>query len=176
MKRSILLLSLVFLTGCSTTRCGSDYGFLPRSFGGASATCHDSGCRMRTGYGWIDACSCAGIDCLCTDKFKTKCAAKHLANKHMPDGCCSDFEDGFRQAFVDVSMGACGQVPAVAPKKYWKYCDRTSKGHTSAQSWFGGYQSGAQIALGFQDRFLDIAVSHQCGYQQLPPHQYSTGY
>lgn len=105
--------------------------------------------------------------------MKTKCAAKHLAKKHMPHDRCSDYEDGFRQAFVDVAMGACGQVPAIAPKKYWKYCDRTSNGHASAQSWFGGYQAGAQTALGYQDRFLDIATSQQCGYEQLP--NYSVG-
>lgn len=94
----------------------------------------------------------------------------------MPDGVCNDFEDGFRQAFIDVAMGACGQVPAVAPKKYWKYCDRTTTGHTAAESWFGGYQSGAQVALGYQDRFLDIAASQQYGYEQLPVQQYVPGY
>jgi len=162
---------MIFLTGCSTTRCGNDYGLFPSSRGATQ-----SSCKQCNSSGRIDSCSYFGVGFLCTDSLKTKSAAKHLAKKHMPNDSCSDYKDGFRQAFVDVSMGACGQVPAIAPKKYWKYCDRTVNGHASAQSWFGGYQAGAQIALGYQDRFLDIATSQQCGFEQLPNYQIEAGY
>lgn len=168
MKHQVLLTSLLFLSGCCSLpfggACGScDLGMEECCQSGQA--CRDSGCPQDHLSGVY---TCLAPGCLATDKWKTKCAAKSLAHKHLPPGSCSDFKDGFNQAFVDVAMGACGDVPAIAPKKYWKYCGRTVDGHTKAQAWFEGYRTGAQIAVTYNDRFLDIATSQHCGqYQQV---------
>lgn len=119
------------------------------------------------------SCKC----CLIKDSWTTKHDAKKLSAKHMPQQSCPDFRRGFEQAFIDVAMGASGEVPPLAPRDYWDSDNRTAAGHARAQAWFEGYAAGANIARGYCDRFLDVASNNaQCGYEQSNPLPVQMGY
>lgn len=57
-----------------------------------------------------------------------------------------DFEDGFEQAFIDVSHGCCATVAPALPGKYAKECYRTPSGQIPMQEWLEGYRVGVEIA------------------------------
>lgn len=164
MKRASILLLIMTLTGCQTTRCGMYFrgcNFLKRSCSGESCTqtqaCPTADSRSARPEGiLLKPKSC----CLGCETLVIKRSAKSLAHKYMPKHACGpDFKNGFEQAFVDVAMGASGEVPALAPRHYWDQAHRTNEGHAEAQAWFEGYRSGSQIACSMTDRNLDVAAA-----------------
>jgi hypothetical protein len=84
-------------------------------------------------------------------------------------GC--DFQYGFEQAYVDVALGASGEVPPLPPERYWKKRARTPKGHQRAQDWFAGYAAGAEQARAQYAHFNHVATSGAPGYEQFDEHQ-----
>ena len=161
---------LFLLTGCQacgwSTACGKQT-WSPGHFFGSHFASHkgcvsETGCQSETLH---KHCKNSRLSAITNSKWVIKHSAKQLAMKDFPPDChCSDFKAGFQQAYIDVSMGANGQVPAVAPEKYWKPSGRTAGGHVQAQRWFEGYTAGAQSALSYTDRFLDVATSTPYGH------------
>lgn len=104
--------------------------------------------------------------CRWIDEAKARHAARLAAEWDIAElsktcGMSCDYKEGFEQAYVDVALGADGQVPALPPKEYWKDKNRTCEGHRSAQAWFAGYAEGAQRAL-----------ACRAPYNFVPPSEY----
>ena len=61
-----------------------------------------------------------------------------------------DFEDHFKQGFVDgycdVCNGGDGYVPAVPPKDYWSYQYQSPEGAKCVNTWFKAYPLGVKAA------------------------------
>ncbi|WP_437228723.1 hypothetical protein SH661x_001048 [Planctomicrobium sp. SH661] len=93
-------------------------------------------------------------------KSQARCQAQKDLRKYDHDQCVScDYRLGYEQAYVDVAMGSCGDVPALPPANYWKACDRTPQGHRKAQQWFSGYAAGAARAKAFYEPYNEVAHS-----------------
>lgn len=84
-----------------------------------------------------------------TDLSKFACGEKYSC----------DYRDGYEQAYVDVSQGARGDVPALPPAHYWKSCARSPDGHQCAQDWFAGYAAGAVRAKAIYEPYNKVAFS-----------------
>lgn len=127
-----------------------DWFNLPGLFGdgcGPFGTCrHESHCRP--GHYWVPGGYSSDIDEMVARSAAKQCARRAL--RELDDGHDfeyeSDFEDGFRRAYVDVATGGSGTVPPVPPEKYWKASYRSAEGHAQADAWFAGYRAGAQSA------------------------------
>ena len=105
-------------------------------------------------YGWGGECfhplyHCKPQDGFC-DQVTVKRAAIKAANRALSEQNCGetsrDFRYGFQQAFVDISNGGSGTLPAVPPPRYWAGPYRTTWGHNKAREWFSGYEAGASAA------------------------------
>ncbi|MCA8996300.1 MAG: hypothetical protein KDA80_04930 [Planctomycetaceae bacterium] len=96
------------------------------------------------------------------DKTKTKSNARKLAArelKKLQRSCITcDFRYGYEQAFVDIALGACGDVPPLPPALYWKEENRTAFGHQRAQEWFAGYAAGSSRAKHFYEPYNEVAA------------------
>lgn len=98
------------------------------------------------------------------DNYWTKSAARKRAQaelKQLSKNQClnCDYRLGYEQAFVDVSLGADGQVPVLPPANYWKKCARTPEGHQKVQQWFSGYAAGAAYATSIYEPYNKVAHS-----------------
>lgn len=87
----------------------------------------------------------------CVDEKLTRHEAAYRAEVAMRSDYnappSADVQAGYRAAFVDVALGASGEVPPVPPQPYWGNCYRTAEGHARAQDWFSGYETGAARAM-----------------------------
>ncbi len=91
------------------------------------------------------------------DARKLACRELH-ANKC--PGCVGcDYRKGYEQAFIDVSLGATGDVPALPPANFWTNCARTPGGHEKARDWFQGYADGAIAAKAIYEPYNKVAAS-----------------
>lgn len=111
----------------------------------------------------------------CIDEKVTRHEAAYRANEAMRfdyvEAPSTDVQDGYRSAFVDVALGASGEVPPVPPERYWSTCYRTAEGHAAAQDWFAGYTVGASRALAtcrHQFRTVPSAGRTQFGAESTP--------
>jgi hypothetical protein len=118
------------------------------------------------------ACSCIGHSkySRCWDNLWTKCDARSCARadlRKMEHDCSKDcdYRAGYEQAYVDVALGACGDVPALPPAHYWKNRARTPKGHQKSERWFAGYNAGAPRARCCYDPYNVVASSGVPGYE-----------
>lgn len=104
--------------------------------------------------------------CRFQDNVLTRHDARKLASQELSRcGKCkvsSDYRLGYEQAFVDVSLGGCGDVPALPPANYWTNCARTPGGHEKAQDWFAGYSAGAAAAKPIYEPYNRVAASEYC--------------
>src|SRR4051812_16230926 len=58
-----------------------------------------------------------------------------------------DYEDGFRDGFIDyVYAGGTGEPPPVPPRVYWNVLLRTESGKERVHQWFDGFRHGARVA------------------------------
>jgi hypothetical protein len=57
-----------------------------------------------------------------------------------------EFGRGWRQGYFDVSMGRCGNVPPVPPRRYWSAHYNNCCGAQAIQDWYVGYQTGVIAA------------------------------
>lgn len=74
-----------------------------------------------------------------------KCAHDDLKSLKKSCGKVSaDFAEGFRQAYIDLSMGRPALVPTVPPPHYWNAYYRSCAGHDQVADWFEGYQLGLE--------------------------------
>ena len=105
-------------------------------------------------YGWWGECfhphyHCGPPDGI-RDHVTVKKAAVKAANRALSNQNCGDtsrdFRFGFQQAYIDVSNGGSGVLPAVPPPRYWAVPYRTTWGHNKARDWFSGYEVGAIAA------------------------------
>lgn len=108
------------------------------------------------------------------DDKRTTHHARHHARTALrtmgKTGC--DFRYGFEQAYVDVALGASGEIPPLPPERYWKKKARSPEGHQRAQNWFAGYAAGAEQARVRYNHFNAVAASGAPGYEQLDEHQF----
>jgi len=185
--RLISPLLMILLAGCSVLNRGTESG----SVGADSAcavgqvceggqecppceSCGDSHCNWFCAHGWC----CHGqhphykrIPDNCLTKTKARKLAQSDLRKLGRDECQTcDYRLGFEQAYIDVSLGACGAVPALPPANYWKTCARTPEGHQKAQQWFSGYAAGAVRAKALYEPFNKVAYSQfdSQGWQEAP--------
>jgi len=164
---------MILLAGCSVLDRGTDCEPVtadPACTAGqlcgndqSCPSCHDSHGNWFCAHGWC----CHGHHPhykRIPDNFWTKTEARKLAQSDLRrlghDQCMTcDYRMGFEQAYVDVSLGACGDVPALPPANYWKTCARTPEGHQRAQQWFSGYAAGAVRAKAIYEPFNKVAHS-----------------
>ena len=77
----------------------------------------------------------------------------------------TDVRAGYRDAFIDIALGASGEVPPVPPERYWTVCYRTADGHARANDWFAGYRTGAGRALtSCRQRYNSVPASGQTAF------------
>lgn len=105
-------------------------------------------------YGWRGECfhphyHCGPPDGI-RDHVSVKKGAIKAANRALSEQDCGetsrDFRYGFQQAYIDISNGGSGVLPAVPPSRYWAAPYRTTWGHNKARDWFSGYEAGASAA------------------------------
>jgi hypothetical protein len=68
---------------------------------------------------------------------------KRATNQDLSD----DFEDGFAQAYVDLSQNKKGVLPPVPPPRYWHAYYRAPIGRQHVYEWYAGYEMGTQEAF-----------------------------
>lgn len=159
-------LSTLFVV-CLLTGCAGLSPFGAKSADDSCDTCTDGSC------GWCGGHFCVGRHARyhsILDAWVTRHEARHLARaelRDIDDNSCldCDYKLGFEQAFVDVSVGASGQVPALPPANYWRSWNRTAEGHARAQNWFAGYAAGATRAVPIYEPFNTVASSGLPGYE-----------
>lgn len=149
-------------SGCQSAACGADChsdhwydAWIPHygedgSHGGRSHKCYSR----------------------CVDDHKAAHQAKKLAHDYLKQSPCNnscDYATGYKQAFIDVWLGADGQVPAAAPSRYWKTKYRTPEGRAHAEEWFAGYAAGAAQALAIRGESHRVA-STGVGFPDYQPH------
>ena len=159
-------------TACGTDYCGSGCG--PACGTGSeceSGHWYDSWIHPHSGHashgGHSHKCYSR-----CVDDHKVKHHAKKLAHHYLEESPCNtscDFATGYKQAFIDVWLGADGQVPAAAPSRYWKAKYRTPEGRAQAEEWFAGYAAGASQALAIRGESHRVA-STGVGYPSYQPY------
>ena len=102
-------------------------------------------------YGWRGECfhphyHCGPPDGI-RDHVTVKKAAVKAANQSLSEqdggGVSRDFKFGYQQAYIDISNGGSGALPAIPPARYWAAPYRTTWGHNKARDWFTGYEAGA---------------------------------
>ena len=128
---------------------------------------HQAGCQPCRSE--LFCCTKKRPYCRCIDEMKARHAARLAAEWDIAElsktcGMLCDYKEGFEQAYVDVAMGADGQVPVLPPKEYWKDKNRTSEGHQRAQAWFAGYADGARRAVACGAQHNVVPTSGQDGY------------
>ena len=132
------------LAGCRTCWIDRDDD-RPMKYGSA---------RDCLSYGWWGECfhpmyHCGPPDGI-RDHVSVKKSAVKAANRALSDQNCGettrDFRFGFQQAYIDISNGGSGALPAVPPSRYWAGPYRTTWGHNKARDWFSGYEAGASAA------------------------------
>lgn len=130
----------------------------------------------------LDACTGCGQEdchagfCICTKDY-VRCLdekqAVHDAIARAKIAMRSDYASkpskdvraGYRDAFVDITLGASGELPPVPPERYWSVCYRTADGHARARDWFAGYGAGASRALATcRQRYNTIPSSGQAAF------------
>ena len=169
MRVSILIL-LSLTAGChlgtpaapSTPDCRQAAGSCPQA--------------PSTACGWGCCGHCKGRHAVYwrfCDKHITRHEARRLARADLdrlyPDQCPGcDFQLGFEQSYVDVAMGANGDVPSLPPAKYWANWARTAEGHQQAQQWFSGYAVGVSQARARYEPFNEVATSHPAPFHWAP--------
>ncbi|MBI1346008.1 hypothetical protein GC163_06940 [bacterium] len=96
-----------------------------------------------------------------TQGTAVKCANDDLKDLKKSCGKISyDFQDGYRQAYIDLSMGRPALTPTVPPSKYWNAYYRSCAGADNVADWFAGYQLGLERGQqGGISRFNRIATS-----------------
>lgn len=164
--RVLFLLLVIAAAGCHT--CGSESACAPDA-----GDCRDQ-CKGLSGsvcggcHGWC----CFGRHAKysrCWDGLLTRREARSLAQKDLrkldnDQHLSCDFRLGYEQAYVDVALGACGEIPPLPPANYWNVCARTPEGHARAQQWFAGYAAGVPPAKAVYDPFNRVATSEGSGY------------
>ncbi len=107
--------------------------------------------RDCASYGWLGECfhphyHCGPPDGI-RDHLSVKKAAVKAANRSLSEqdggGVSRDFKYGYQQAYIDISNGGSGALPAIPPARYWAAPYRTTWGHNKARDWFTGYEAGA---------------------------------
>jgi len=174
--RLISPLLMVWLAGCSS---GGQVPFLQASASSVESCPVDESCQ---GNGECGAGDCGAEDCnwFCAhgwclhgrhphykripDNLLNRSRARQRARSDLRkldhDQCLScDYRLGYEQAYLDVSQGACGDVPALPPANYWSTCARSPEGHQKAQQWFSGYAAGAARAKAIYEPFNKVAYS-----------------
>lgn len=57
----------------------------------------------------------------------------------------NDFDEGFRDAYIDMALGRLAQTPPVPPRKYWTAYYRSCAGVDAVNDWFEGYRAGLNM-------------------------------
>ncbi|MFK7778376.1 MAG: hypothetical protein QM501_09660 [Gimesia sp.] len=136
---------ILLISGCSTCetcqQSNSGYATVPNS------ACESTGSCKLPGKYLLGGRYRPVIDTCLTKQAARNCALKSL-NQQMPlhSPRNTDFCDGFVQAFVDLSLGSRGVIPAIPPPKYWTANNRSADGHCKADQWFAGYREGVSQA------------------------------
>lgn len=145
-----ILLSLIAISLCGCHAAGTSC----RSCGVAGAG------KCGGMFGSLFCCEGNANYWRCWDKVSTKSEAKMLARRELKKlnqrQLSCDFRYGFEQAFEDISLGACGDVPPLPPALYWKVENRTAVGHQRAQEWFQGYAAGAAVAKSIYEPYNEV--------------------
>jgi len=155
---------------CSEKPCGQSAGGDCRNAGNCPAgsecrTCsHHSRtseilCKMTFGCFGKHPKYCRAHDNRLTRHDARKLAHRELSQTNTDCDVTCDFKKGYEQAFVDVSQGGWGEVPALPPAPYWTNCSRTPGGHLKAQDWFRGYSAGAVAAKAIYEPYNRVAAS-----------------
>ncbi|WP_437192646.1 hypothetical protein [Planctomicrobium sp. SH527] len=167
--RIALLMTLLMTSGCH--HFGGSAFLSSRAFtsaGDCQADCRSCSTWSRLSEKCLQTTlGCFGRHpkyCSTHDKMLTQHDARHLAHaelKRSKKKICSDcdYRLGFEQAFVDVSQGAKGDVPALPPANFWTNCARTPGGHQRAENWFSGYAAGATAAKAIYEPYNKVAAS-----------------
>jgi len=74
-------------------------------------------------------------------RYKLHCCDQECERPYL-----KDFGSGWRQGYYDVANRGSGQLPVVAPPKYWGIHYENPDGHSAMQAWFNGFQEGALAA------------------------------
>lgn len=181
MRPSLSLLMLL-LTGCSVV--GNNTQTACSNNTACPQTCETASCEPRGNNGcsnWLCSSGCcvhgrhsrykATPDNIYT-RSEARLKAQCELHKERRGHCLTcDYRLGYEQAFVDVSLGGCGDVPALPPANYWKNCARSPEGHQKAQQWFSGYAAGAVRAKAIYEPYNKVAHSQfDCpGWTEAPP-------
>lgn len=134
------------------------------------------GCQSTPPSSCCDDCVPAKTSSYCPtywqlkDEYISQGTAAKCANddlKELKKSCgklSSDFGDGFRQAYIDLSMGRPALTPTVPPPKYWNAYYRSCAGADQVSDWFAGYRLGLEHGQqGGVSKFNRIATSWQPG-------------
>ena len=154
----------LLVAGCQLWRVGS----LATIVGGRPPKCGDGSCTAA-------GCVAGPQYSRCFDEHVAARGAIKRADRSLK-ACYArrppvDFQDGYRQAFIDIALGGRGQVPAVPPERYWSTCYRTAEGHQLAQHWFAGYAAGGARALSLpRYQFNEVAASVAPGFDDHAAH------
>ncbi|MDB4732840.1 hypothetical protein OAF42_00205 [Planctomicrobium sp.] len=57
-------------------------------------------------------------------------------------------QEGFRSGYYAVMQGKGTRPPTLPPRKYWSACNMKEDCKARTLSWFNGYASGANVAMG----------------------------
>ncbi len=151
------------LAGCRTCWVDRDDD-RPMKYGSA---------RDCVSYGWWGECfhphyHCGPPDGI-RDHISVKKAAVKAANQSLSEqdggGVSRDFKYGYQQAYIDISNGGSGALPAIPPARYWAAPYRTTWGHNKARDWFTGYEAGAcsaKCCMPADTMSVPTSVYHDC--------------
>jgi hypothetical protein len=123
-------------------------------------------------------CGCATVQdyhyCL-VQKYRADSAWK-ASYGILGHACSSDYQDGWKQGYYDISTGQCEEPPAVPPHKYWNASYQSLEGKAAVEDWYSGWQDGATAAV--QDGnsyFHPIPASPTVPQGPVGPHMFHGG-
>lgn len=64
----------------------------------------------------------------------------------MSNDYSGDYAIGFQEGFADFLDAGPGNVPALPPRRYWRACYQTPRGHQAILDWYEGFREGALAA------------------------------
>ncbi len=98
--------------------------------------------------------ACLTVGCASFEDYHYNCVKKIHANQAWrtcqtradKQAVSSDFAQGWRNGYFEVSVGGTGEPPPVPPQKYWSPKFQNPAGQQAISDWYAGYQDGATAA------------------------------
>jgi hypothetical protein len=156
-RLTLFAVSMVWLSaGCASQyetarnradRLSDRFAAVSRSYPDECVEARAVDCRPSE-YGQ-DSYHCSKFDEKALESKLRECAAQALfvIEEVTHQEFSDDFEDGFEQAFVDLSQNRKGVTPAVPPPRYWHAYYRAPHGRRHVYDWYAGYELGTQEAF-----------------------------